>query len=97
MAEERITETTDSVGNTHTTHTVITDHGEKRSGGFSWGLLILLAVLAIGAVVIFSQMSNSEVAKDQAIANAADQVGEAASQVGAAAENAGEAVEDAVN
>ena len=95
MTEERITETTDSVGNTHTTHTVVTD-GENRSSGTSWGLIIILLVLAIGAFVVFTQMSGAEVAKDNAIAGAADQVGEAAGQVGDAAQNAGEAVEDAV-
>lgn len=95
MTEERITETTDSVGNTHTTHTVVTD-GESRSSGTSWGLIIILLVLAIGAFVVFTQMSGAEVAKDNAIAGAADQVGEAAGQVGDAAQNAGEAVEDAV-
>lgn len=95
MTEERITETTDGAGNTHTTHTVVTD-GEKRSGGTSWGLLILLAVLAIGAIVIFSQMSGAEVAKDNAVAEAANEVGNAAGQIGDAAENAGDAVGDAV-
>lgn len=95
MTEERITETTDSVGNTHTTHTVVTD-GERRGSGTSWGLIIILLVLAIGAFVVFTQMSGAEVAEDNAIAGAADQVGEAAGQVGDAAQNAGEAVEEAV-
>lgn len=95
MTEERITETTDAAGNTHTTHTVVTDN-EGRSGGTSWGLIIILIVLAIGAFVVFSQMSDAEVAKDNAVAGAAEQVGEAANQVGDAAQNAGEAVEEAV-
>lgn len=96
MTEERITETTDEAGNTHTTRTVITDGGSAKSGGTSWGLIIILAVLAIGAFVIFSQMSGAEVAKDNAVANAANEVGEAAGQVGDAAEGASEAVQDAV-
>lgn len=95
MTEERITETTDSAGNTHTTHTVVTDSGQK-SGGSSWGILLLLAVLAIGAFVIFTQLSGAEVAKDNAVADAAAEVGEAAGQVGDAAENASDAVQDAV-
>ena len=95
MTEERITEITDSAGNTHTTHTVVTDSGHK-SGGSSWGLIILLAVLAIGAFVIFTQLSDAEVAKDNAVADAAAEVGEAAGQVGDAAENASDAVQDAV-
>lgn len=97
MTEERITEHRDSVGNTHTTHTVVTDGEPRKSGGTSWGLLIILAVLAIAAVFIFSQMSGAEVAKDNAVAGAADQVGEAAGQVGDAAQNAGDAVQDAVD
>lgn len=95
MAEERITETTDSAGNTHTTHTVVTD-GETKSSGTSWGLIIILLVLAIGAFVIFSQMSGAEVAKDNAVAEAANSVGDAAGEVGEAAQGAGEAVQDAV-
>ncbi|MBT8427118.1 MAG: hypothetical protein KJO02_03725 [Erythrobacter sp.] len=95
MTEERITETTDAAGNTHTTHTVVTD-SEGRSGGTSWGLIIILIVLAIGAFVVFSQMSDAEIAKDNAVAGAAEQVGDAANQVGDAAQNAGEAVEEAV-
>lgn len=96
MTEERITRTTDDTGNTHTTHTVVTD-GETRKGGFGWGLLILIAVIAIGAFVLFSQMSGAEVAKDNAVADAANDVGDAAGQVGDAAQGAGEAVEDAVD
>ncbi|MBX7493426.1 hypothetical protein K3163_09410 [Qipengyuania sp. 1NDW9] len=96
MTEERITETTDSAGNTHTTHTVVTDGGGTKSNSTPWGLIIILIVLAIGAFVIFSQMSDAEVAKDNAVADAANEVGEAAGQVGDAAESAGEAVQDAV-
>ena len=95
MTEERITETTDSAGNTHTTHTVVSDRDGGRSGT-NWGIILLILVVAIVGIFFLSQMSNSEVAKDNAIAGAADQVGEAAGQVGDAAQNAGNAVEDAV-
>ena len=96
MTEERITETHTPDGNTHTTHTVVTD--EPRRGGGS-GLLIGLGllVLAIVAFVVFTQMSGAEMAKDDAVANAANQVGEAANQVGDAAQDAGEAIGDATN
>lgn len=95
MTEERIDETTLPTGDTHTTHTVITD-GKSSSGGASWGvLLVILAVAALG-LVIFSQVDNSELAKDEAITEAANQVGDAAEQVGDAAQSAEEAVEDAV-
>ncbi|MCT2558106.1 hypothetical protein N0B51_03840 [Tsuneonella sp. YG55] len=89
MTEERITETRDPVtGDTHTTHTVITD-GETRSGGGSgWLIAIVLIIAVIAGVFIFSNMSGSEVAKDNAIENAANNVGEAAQQVGDAAQDA---------
>ena len=41
MTEERITETTDSAGNTHTTHTVVSD-GANRSGGTNWAIILLV-------------------------------------------------------
>ncbi|KWV95851.1 MULTISPECIES: hypothetical protein [unclassified Erythrobacter] len=95
MTEERITETTDSSGNTHTTHTVVTD-GANRGGGTNWVLIMLVVAIAIIGIFFFTQMNSAEVAKDNAIADAANEVGEAANQVGDAAQNAGEAVEDAV-
>ena len=97
MTEERITETTDESGNTHTTRTIVHDAPRERSGGGMLVLLGLLAVLAIGAFIVFSQVSESEVAANNAINNAADEVGEAAGAVGEAAQNAGEAVENAVD
>ncbi|MFW2350711.1 hypothetical protein [Qipengyuania sp.] len=96
MTEERITETTDAVGNTHTTHTVVTDGG-TRSGGTNWALILLVLVIAVVGIFFLTQMNNAEVTKDNAIAGAADEVGEAANQVGEAAQGAGEAVENAVN
>ena len=96
MTEERIVETTTPTGDTHTPHPVITDDG-KRSGGASWGLLLLLAVVAIAGIWFFSQMSGAEVSKDNAVAEAASSVGDAANSVGDAAQNAGNAVENAVD
>ena len=89
MTEERITETRDpATGDTHTTHTVITD-GERRSGGGSgWLIAIVLVIAVIAGIFIFSNMSGSEVAKDNAIGNAANEVGDAAQQVGDAAQDA---------
>lgn len=80
MTEERITETHTPSGNTHTTHTVVTDD-RARSAGAKWGLLLLLALAAIAAFLIFQQMSGAEVAKDNAVADAANSVGEAADNV----------------
>lgn len=95
MTEERITETETPSGNTHTTHTVITD--EKRSGGSGW-LIVLIVLLAVGvAIWFFAQQSDSEIAKDNAVAGAATEIGEAAGQVGDAAQEAGDAVTNTVD
>lgn len=95
MTEERITETTDAAGNTHTTHTVVTD-GEPRSGGTNWVVIMLVLAVAVVGIFFLMQATGTEMAKDNAIAGAAEEVGDAASQVGDAAQNAGEAVENAV-
>lgn len=87
MTEERITETSTPEGNTHTHTTVITDQ-PRSGGGFKWIMLVALIVVGIGAVLVFSQMGDAEAAKDNAVADAAEQVGEAAGQVGDAAEQA---------
>ena len=94
MTEERTTTIETPAGETHTTTTVVRD--EPRSGGgVKWGLVLGLLVLAVVAFVVFSQMSNAEIAKDNAMAEAASNVGDAAGQVGDAAQNAGEAAQDA--
>ena len=96
MVEERITETRTPDGNTHTTHTVVSDSPENRGGGAKWMIILLLVVAVIAGIFFFSQASDAEIAKDNAIAGAAEEVGNAASQVGDAAEQAGEAAQDAV-
>ncbi|RKF23209.1 hypothetical protein D6851_01635 [Altericroceibacterium spongiae] len=86
MSEERITEVEAPDGKTHTHTTVITD--KPRSGG-SW-VVIALALLVVAVIGIWavSSLGGAEVAKDNAIAEAADEVGNAAGQVGDAAQNA---------
>lgn len=96
MTEERITTTETPAGNTHTTTTVVRDEPQS-GGGMKWGLLLGLLVLAVVAFVVFSQMSDAEIAKDNAMAEAADSVGDAAGQVGDAAQNVGDAAQDAAN
>ena len=97
MTEERITETRTPSGDTHTTHTIVNDGEPRRSGGSGWVIALIVLAVAIAAIFIFSQMSGAEVAKDNAVAGAADEVGEAAGQVESAAQNAGDAVQDAVD
>lgn len=84
MTEERITETRTPSGDTHTTHTVVTNDGARAGGGAKWGLLLLLALAAIAAFLIFSRMSGAEVAKDNAVTDAAQSVEAAADKVGEA-------------
>lgn len=60
----------------------------KRGGGSGWVIALVLIVALIVGVVFFTQMSESETAKDNAISNAAQDVGQAAQNVGDAAQDA---------
>lgn len=91
MVEERITEVETPQGNTHT-HTTVVSDGERSGGGATWLLVLLVVILAAVAIWFFSGMSGSEVAKDNAVAEAAGEVGQAANQVGDAAQDAADAV-----
>ena len=86
MTEERITETTDSQGNTHTTRVIRESGSGNAGGGFAkWAfLLVLVVALGVGAVLM-TQTNTAEIAKDNAVADAANDVGDAAQQVGDAA------------
>jgi uncharacterized protein HemX len=96
MDTERTTTTHDANGTSHTTTHVV--HEANSGGGAAkWAFLAVLAVaLGIGAFLL-SQGNVAEVAKDNAIAEAAGDVGEAAGQVGEAAQNAGAAAQDIAN
>ena len=60
-----------------------------RSSGSGWVIALVLIVALIIGVVFFTQMSVSEAAKNNAITNAANNVGAAAKDVGNAAQDAG--------
>ena len=66
MAEERITETRSPDGNTHTTTTIVTDR-QNSGDSTKWISLLVLVLLAGAALFMFSQMSDSESAKDAAV------------------------------
>lgn len=84
MAEERIV-TTDAPS----THTTVVHDGESRSsGGSGWVIAIVLLLAVLAGIYFFTQMSGSEVAKDNAVTNAANAVGGAAKDVGNAANDA---------
>jgi hypothetical protein len=94
MTEERIIRTENPDGTTSTTHTTVINDGERDGGAGKWFLLLILAI-AIAAVIYFISMgSNAEIAKDTAITDAANQVGEAAGQVGEAAQDAAGALDN---
>jgi hypothetical protein len=86
MVEERVT-TYETPADRNTT-TVIHEGPARSSSGAGWlfGIVLLIAVLAV--VYLMVSRSDSEAVKDNAIANAASEVGDAASKVGTAAENA---------
>jgi len=87
MTEERITTTQLPTGVEHT-HTTIITEAPRPGGGGRWIFVFLLLAVAVIAGFAFLQASDAEVAKDNAVANAATEVGEAASAVGNAAEDA---------
>jgi uncharacterized protein (UPF0333 family) len=60
----------------------------NRSSGAGWAIALVLVVALIAGIVFFTQMSGSKSAKDNAIANAAGQVGDAAEKAGNAAQDA---------
>jgi flagellar basal body-associated protein FliL len=91
MVEERVTEIETPTGNTHT-HTTVVSDGERSGGGATWLIVLLVIVLAAGAIWFFSGMRGSEVAKDNAVAEAAGDVGQAANEVGDAAKRAADEV-----
>jgi uncharacterized protein HemX len=91
MVEERTTQVETPSGETHT-HTTVVSDTPRSGGGATWLILLLLVVVAAVAVFYLSGMSGAEVAKDDAVADAAQDVGAAASQVGDAAQDAADAV-----
>lgn len=87
--EERITEVETPSGNTHTSHTVVDrDVDRGRSGGSGWLIAIVLVLALLIGGYFLMQSSSSDIAKDNAIAEAAGDVGNAAQQVGDAAQDA---------
>lgn len=95
MTQERITQTERADGSTHTTHTTVINDEPRRSGVGKGLVLLLILAVVITCIWIFSQVSQAEVAKDQAIAGAANEVSEAAQSVGEAAEGAADNLDGA--
>ncbi|WP_404480727.1 hypothetical protein [Novosphingobium sp. BL-52-GroH] len=85
MADETIV--TPPPADAPATHTTIIHEAPPRSSGLGIIMALILLVVVAGGVYLFSQNS-SESAKDNAIAEAANNVGNAATKVGDAAEDA---------
>lgn len=83
MVEERIVEV-ERPAATHTT--VIQDRA--GGGGSGWLIAIVLIIAVVVGIYFFANMSDSRMAKDNAIAGAAKDVGAAAKKVGDAADEA---------
>ncbi|MGB3739311.1 MAG: hypothetical protein WA948_08160 [Pontixanthobacter sp.] len=100
MTEERRTVTRTPDGNTHTETTIIrdSDHRDRNrdSGSKGWVLLLVLLIAVVAGIYVFNQMSGAEVAKDTAVADAANQVGDAAQRAGDAVEGVAEDVSDGI-
>lgn len=94
MTEERITRVEDpATGTAHTTHTtVIRDDAPRSGGGMGFAVLVLLLIAAVAGFFIWQNQANSEIAANNAVAEAAGDVGAAAQQVGNAAEDAASGV-----
>ena len=98
MTEERITRVETPEGNTHTSTTIVNDGEPRRGGGgMTWFVLFVVLLAVLVGIWAFTQLGETEMAKDTAVAEAADSVGAAAEEVGDAAQQAGEAVEDAAD
>ena len=82
--EERITETETPSGNVHTTHTVV----DRSGGGSGWLIAIVLILAVLVGGYFLMQGTGASANKDNAIAAAADDVGNAAQKVGDAAQDA---------
>lgn len=67
-------------------------HERSSSGAGGWLVAIVLVLALILGIWFFGQANDSRIARDNAITNAANNVGEAAKDVGAAAENAAQNV-----
>lgn len=85
MVEERVTETETPTGDTHTTHTVVTD--DRRGGGGTWLIVLALIVLLAVGIWFFTQQTEAEIVESNAVTEAANEVGDAAGAVENAVED----------
>ena len=96
MTEEHITKISEPETAGHTTYVVNTGK-DQSGGGFKWFAMILLVGAILFGGYVLMQGNASEIAKDNAVADAAEKVGDAAGKVGDAAGEVGDAAQDAVD
>lgn len=79
---------------------VVVEHPKRRGGGFGWGMLLGVLIIA-GAIIAFAYNQGSfqqaGVEADQATAQIEDQTATVAENTGDALESAGDAAEEATN
>lgn len=94
MTEQRTDRIETPDGNTHTSTTIVTDEPRRGSGVSGWFLMFVVLLAVLVAIWVFVGSNQSEVAKDNAIAEAASRVSTTAEEVGDAAAKVGDAAED---
>jgi hypothetical protein len=86
MTDHRVTETTTTTTGAPMPQTTVVERRSGSGAGLLIGLALLIAVV-VGAFFLMNQSRNETIQTD-AIAGAAEKVGESASQVGDAAQDA---------
>jgi len=92
MTEQRSDRIETPDGNIHTT-TIVTDE-PRRSGISGWFVMFVVLLAVVVAIWVLMGRNDSEVAKDNAVAEAASRVSTTAEQVGDAAAKVGNAAQD---
>jgi len=90
MSEER--STADEIPRGQNTHTTIIHEKDSGGGRAGWFIAVLVLVALVAGFYLISQTTMVEAAKDNAIADAAKDVGGAAQQIGDAAEDVADTV-----
>ena len=90
MSEDRVTTVETPEGRvSHTT--IVTEKGGGKSGS-GWLIAIALLIAVVAGFFLLTQISQVEAVKDNAIADAASEVGNAAQKVGNAAQDVADEV-----
>ncbi len=76
--------------------TIVVTEG-KSSGTNGWFVMFTVLAAVLVGLWAFTQLGGAEMAKDNAVADAAEEVGRAAGEVGDAARDIGDAAQDAAD